>query len=348
MDKNLLIDIFHIPSRSGEEELMQQFICDYLDNLEIEYNIDDIGNIYNISYEDKPLLNAHMDTVQDLTDSKLQKFAKIRGDILSGYGVIGADDKCGIFIILELLKEMRFNFLFCVQEEVGLMGSSYFEKRNFFSDLPYGITLDRFGNSDIICNYNDYGTKEFEKTLSDIGKAYGYTPDRGVLSDADNISDQISTCNLSVGYYNHHTKGEFVAVSELENALKFVRAILFSVEENFEAPDKRFTYYEHYPNYFIHGYDDEDIGLEIENTSGEDKFKCFVTGEKSHLFYLPQVDKYISKRGAKILFSDIEDCGVFEELYSEDFTLTTLEDADEPTFRELEEIEAEFKNIVNK
>lgn len=336
MDTKLLMEIFHIPSRSGEEDFMQEFVCRKLKEYGKEYEVDEMGNVYNISYQDKPLLNAHLDTVQDIDDSRLQKFAKIRGNILSGYGVIGADDKCGVFIVLELLKEFDTNFLFSVQEEVGCKGAHHFEEHNTFDFIPYGLTFDRKGDSDIICYYNDYGTKDFEDKLHEIGIGFGYSPNSGILSDADALNEQISTCNLSVGYYNHHTKGEFVVLSELGNAIAYAKKLVSTIDENYSAPEKFRSYYN---EYFHHLYDEEEIVKEV-NTSP----KCFITGDKHELFYLDSVGKFISRRGAQILLSDLDDSGVMQELYE----TMKYEDALNTDFEELESIEEEFNKMLDK
>ena len=72
--------------------------------------------------------------------------------------------------------------------------------------ILYCIVLDRRGGSDILCTDNDYGTKEFETILKEIGKVYDYKPTRGLWSDTDILSDLLCCANLSVGYYNPHQK----------------------------------------------------------------------------------------------------------------------------------------------
>ncbi len=326
MNKELLLDIFHIPAQSGDEGKMQDFIIKFLGSEGIPYSMDDMGNIYNITCLEKPLLNAHMDSVQDTIDGYLQSFVSIYGNqFLKGYGNIGADDKCGIYMILELIKTNDFNFLFTVQEESGLMGSSFFIKHNDISFIPYGLTFDRMGSSDILCVYNDYGTPQFEEALEAIGKDFGYTAAMGLVSDADNISEQISTCNLSVGYYNHHTKDEFVDIEELENALKFSQSILSSVDCKFKAPYKMpVRYTRHGYGGFYGGYDsdyewnDEPITPE-ELAKLNEEMTCSITGKASdNLTYMKSLGTFISPEGADILYKELERSGIAYEMYDED------------------------------
>ena len=241
MNKNLLLEIFRIPSQSARERDIQQFIIKFLGENDVKHELDDIGNVFNIDQPDKPLLCAHMDTVQDDDDVQLAGLINLRKGILSGYGVIGGDDKCGIYIILNLIAQgfRDFNFLFCVEEEIGCVGSINFVQKKDISSFPYGIVLDRRNKGDIICAANGYGTKKFQSAISKIGKEFGYTPCAGAVSDADKLRTQISCANLSVGYYNPHLKNEYVIVSQLVNAENFTKAILDNVTENFQAPPER-------------------------------------------------------------------------------------------------------------
>lgn len=325
MNKKLLLDIFHISAQAGDEKNMQEFIIKFLELEKIPYSMDDMGNIYNITCLNRPLLNAHMDSVQDFIDGYLQNFTKIYGNqFLKGYGNIGADDKCGIYIILELLKTNSFNFLFTVQEESGLVGSSYFIRQNDISYIPYGLTFDRMGASDILCVNNDYGTPEFEKALEEIGKKFGYIPSTGLISDADNISDQISTCNLSVGYYNHHSKNEFVDIVELENALKFSQTILDNIDEKFEAPIKIMTRYTGYEGYYesdyYENYTKEEMAKSIHSGTLDETMICGITKKASdNLTYIKSLNCYVSPEGARTLYEDLERSGIIYEMYEQEY-----------------------------
>jgi acetylornithine deacetylase/succinyl-diaminopimelate desuccinylase-like protein len=258
MDEKLLLEIFRIPAMSYHEEKMADFIKKKLNEYKVPYKQDSMGNIYNISFKDRPLISAHMDTVQDETDTLLTDFIRIKGNYLSGYGVIGGDDKCGIYIILKTLKERNVNFIFFVQEESGGNGSSEWIKDRDLDHVLYGLVLDRMGNGDIICTKNDYGTKEFEIFLHEVGKDFGYSPAMGTFSDADRLNDLISCANLSCGYYGAHSKHEYVNLVDLENAFKYVNAIISHVNEKFEKPVVKNSYYGRgYGAYGSWDYDDD-------------------------------------------------------------------------------------------
>lgn len=302
MDKELLLKLFKIPAPTRKETAISGFIETYLSQNGIIYEKDKIGNIYNIGYKNKPLLSAHMDTVQGDDDTKLVDFIKIRGDCLSGYGVIGGDDKCGIYIILELLKTRKFNFIFSVQEENGGIGITNFVRDNYLGDILYCLVLDRRGSSDIICYNNRYGTLNFQNKLVSIGREFGYLTNTGIFSDANILSTKLSCANLSVGYHNPHTTNEFVFLSELENAKEYVITIIDEVKIKFEKP-KSYDY-DYCCNYDSYDYDsccDDFDELDLFDR----KYSCVFCRTYNNTFYLETLEKCICKSCAEKFFRDL-------------------------------------------
>lgn len=243
MDKELLIRLFQTPAISSNEKDMVDVVCDELDRINIEYSVDKMGNIYNLSKPNRPLLSAHLDTVQGDNDAKMAAFVRIKEGYIKGNGVIGGDDKCGVYAILQTLNNGdEVNFVFSVQEEIGGYGASYFTLMNDLSDIPYGLILDRRGSSDVICTQNEYGVKEFEDALLEVGKEFGFEKAMGTWSDADVYSEYMSCANISVGYYNAHTKDEFVILEELQNTIDFIHYVVTGITETFRIPTKKHNY----------------------------------------------------------------------------------------------------------
>ena len=94
----------------------------------------------------------------------------------SSSGILGADDRSGIAIILEVLSRIHqsnFNgtikFAFTVEEEIGLCGSREIDPE-FMNDIDAAIVVDRRGARDIVTSYanifpfcsEEFGVK-FEK-----------------------------------------------------------------------------------------------------------------------------------------------------------------------------------------
>ena len=365
MDKDLLLNIFRIGNPSGKEQEMANFIKNHLDANAIPYKEDEMGNIYNLEDKNLPILNAHMDSVQDDTDAKLSKFVKIRGDVLRGYGVIGGDDKCGIYIILDILKRRKVNFLFTMSEEIGCVGINAFMNQTTLTGYPYALTLDRYGSGDIICYDNDYGTKFFEDELERHGRDFGYKSERGVYSDADYISRDVSCANISVGYYSHHTKKEFVVLSELQNSIEFIEHLIDNLKTKFSPPSKAYSYKNNYYGYGksyysaktnynkIHSYEDYDYNDDYYYGESEYKTCCVKNTRGKGYYFIKSLGKYISKEGAEELINEIEDCGILYDTgsypmdgYKYDESIDSYYSNDKKGYEDDDDINALLEEIV--
>jgi tripeptide aminopeptidase len=290
IDDKVIYDLFNILAISGHEEKVIDFISDYLKKINVGYKMDEVGNIYGFNYKNKPMVSAHTDTVQNVVDGELLKFIKIRNDILSGYGVIGGDDKCGIYAILKLLKEgEKVNFLFSVSEETGGSGSQYFiqENASLISSVPYCIVLDRKGNSDIIGLRNFYCEEDLSEVVRNIGNTFGYDNGIGTFSDANNISEYTPCVNLSVGYYNPHSNYEYVNLKDLKNAIDFTHSIIKNVSGKFKIPSNPrhlpFEFEDNYNGYYDYCDDIIDDKRYVECDS------CGVYTNKRHIKYIKAI-----------------------------------------------------------
>ena len=214
-----------------------------------EYKDTNCHNIFSIR-EGKPLISCHTDsmkgTYSDIKKKKGQVFPAIEildaddGSIVAYRGdrqaVIGGDDGCGIFILLNLIETGHdISFAFFSGEEQGMIGSRCFSREERHKELlrsvPWALVIDRMGNSDIICTQNNYGSKEFEAALCRVGEAFGYRPARGFVSDADVLRNYISCANLSVGYYHAHSPEEFVVYEDVEKAYNYIHEIIGQLSE---------------------------------------------------------------------------------------------------------------------
>lgn len=192
------------------------------------------------------LLVAHMDTVHDNLPELIVYDAKL--DKMSSPNGIGGDDRCGIYMILEIVKHYNCSVLFCEDEEVGGIGAKKFIETDLAHELKfnYAIELDRKGGNDAVfydCDneeFENFITKEFYKT------AFGSFSDISIVAPFLGCA----AVNLSCGYYNAHTKTEYVVLREMEKSIEEVCAILERTTE-----DDKFEYIEaeHY-NYYKGSY----------------------------------------------------------------------------------------------
>jgi tripeptide aminopeptidase len=248
IDEELMLKLFRTSSPSNREDKVQTLIKEFLTKNAIDFKTDKIGNIFNLDIPDAPLLSSHMDTVEDtLKDSPLMKYVRIYdskeyGKYIKGYGVIGGDDKCGVFINLSLLKKYpnKINFIFSINEEKGMSGIQAVvkEQDKKFEKILFGIVIDRRGAGDIICTDKNYGTKEFETEIEKIGADFGYKSASGAASDAGYISEKVSCANISAGYYNPHSKKEFVIIDDMINAMNYADKLIATIKTRFIPPVK--------------------------------------------------------------------------------------------------------------
>ena len=241
--KELLKQLYLLRAYSGFEEPVRNFIITFLDQLHIPY-VNYNGNILGFNHPGAPLFSAHMDMV-NTEGYKLQKGEyKVESDYVFTIDAetcmrlyrdsdkkhqtsLGADDKNGIWVILNLLKEgKQINFAFCHSEEIGGAGSGQIVQdkdcATFIEQCKYCIVIDRRNASDIIGYKNKYCLCLDDK-LSTFAKNNGFKfePAHGSISDADRFSTLVECVNISCGYYEPHSSKEYTNLNELWNTLQF-------------------------------------------------------------------------------------------------------------------------------
>lgn len=150
-------------------------------------------------------LVAHLDTVHLMP--VIQVYHDLEEGVLWSPEGIGADDRAGVFSILEILgKGYRPSIIFCCKEEVGGVGAGHFviENPKPFEGVKYLIELDRQGEDDSV--YYRCANEKFEQMIN----SYGFNTEWGSFSDISIIAPAWEICavNLSVGYYDEHSLGE--------------------------------------------------------------------------------------------------------------------------------------------
>ncbi|UKK52696.1 hypothetical protein [Prevotella sp. E2-28] len=238
MNKDLLFQLYAIHSPSGNEKRMRKFLKKYIwaNCGEVKIEQDEHGNLLCTKGESDtyPCLASHIDQVQD-HHSKDFKVFEYNGDVFAWSAKsheqqgLGADDKNGIFICLELLKKFDvMKVAFFVGEEVGCKGSSAVDL-GFFKDCRFIVEPDRRGGGDLITEMS-VGKVCSDDFIAATGyKEFGYTFARGTITDVGELVERgvgISCLNLSCGYYDAHTDNEMTILDELENCLALVNNIV--------------------------------------------------------------------------------------------------------------------------
>ena len=199
------------------------------------------------------LLTAHMDTVHKETIKDFYEYVNEKGQhVLSSPQGIGGDDRCGIYMILDIIKKHKCSVLFCEDEESGGIGSRKFCKTEFIEDLSelkYLIELDRMNGTDAV--FYDCDNAEFTQFIEDNT---GYKEAYGSFSDISNLAPEcmVAAVNLSCGYYHAHTLGDEVVVEEMLNTIKVVKELLTAECEQFVYEEAKYSGY--YGRCYNYGY----------------------------------------------------------------------------------------------
>jgi tripeptide aminopeptidase len=220
--KETFIHLVRLASPSKQEGLVASYVKEYLNELGIEWVEDKAadalgatcGNI--IGWLDGEgeiplMLNAHLDTVQKPAEEVV---VREENGILKSDGttILGADDKSGVAIILEVLRVIKENNLphpplqpvFTICEEIGLLGAKHLDYS--LLKAKWGLVLDGGNPAEIIHRAPTANRLQFVV----IGKAAhaGVHPEEGINAiwlAAKAISslqlgriDEETTCNLGL------------------------------------------------------------------------------------------------------------------------------------------------------
>ena len=200
---------------------------------------------YIIAFGDIPVaLVAHMDTVHTSQIKDLY-YDREQNVMWSPQG-LGADDRAGVFSMIEILKRnFRPTLILTTDEEKGGLGADILTKeiKECPCDLNFLIELDRRGEDD--CVFYDCDNPEFEAYIEN----FGFKTSWGSFSDISYIAPAWKTAavNLSIGYENEHTKAESLNLSWMFDTIDKVCNILESVK-----PEDKFEYIES-PSAFPYG-----------------------------------------------------------------------------------------------
>lgn len=236
--KKTLFDLLQIPGETGNEAAVREYVLAELEDIKtkggsLDFSRDDQGNILGsiipprglerrsgragqVSRK-KMMFAAHLDVVREFSPSDK---VVVRDNIVSREkGILGADDRAGVAIILNLLKEVGnirkippFKFVFTVGEEQEQYGAEAINPE-FFEDVSFGISLDRRNCGNIVYKSpsQEYSTREFAEWVERLSSRVfteenKYVPCEGGISDLRVWSnkDTRPCVNLSVGYHEEH------------------------------------------------------------------------------------------------------------------------------------------------
>jgi len=257
-DLELLKEVLSVPTKTYKEDLMVEYLVNWLTENNIEYYVDEYKNVYATKQESIlippdfyfPCVISHTDTVHNIDTINIreeilenaQKQLKLSYKAYNNNGAptgIGGDDKCGVFACLKLLKELPYlKAAFFVSEETGCHGSKM-ANETFFANVGYGIQFDAPENWMI--TEKCFGQTLFERNSEFFEKCdviltegmdknsmqymvHPYTDVYALRSKFD-----FSCINISIGYYNYHTPNEYVVVEDVLNGIEMGRKMINSL-----------------------------------------------------------------------------------------------------------------------
>jgi putative aminopeptidase FrvX len=246
---NRLKEVLSIPTYSQDEKLMIEYLQKVLTEKGYQHYTDEHGNIYATKGESQnyPCFIAHTDTVHkvNLNLTVVEGYQKgetiLKGvDCVTGKPTgIGGDDKCGVFLALEMLDTLpNVKVAFFVSEEIGCRGSQHADPE-FFKNVGYAIQYDSpEGDSmslTLMGRYLFNQKSEFADKVTGLIKEHGisdwaYHP----YTDAWQIVEKfdIACLNLAAGYYQYHTANEYVVVDDVENGYQLGLKLVEVLGEN--------------------------------------------------------------------------------------------------------------------
>ena len=241
MRLDLLKQILAVPTCSQQEDRMVAFLIEHVRERGAarcgELVTDEWNNVYirKGRADHFPCVAAHIDTVQPLHTVEIIEHDGILFG-MDGQGQrtgIGADDKAGVFICLELLE--RFDDIavaLFASEEIGCVGAHH-APATWFKGVGYVIELDCPGRG--LVSYTSGGTRlfanegEFISTAAPVLQAHGLTRfQHHPFSDVMALRQRFdfSCLNLSCGYHNWHRSDEHIVISEVEAAVNAGAALI--------------------------------------------------------------------------------------------------------------------------
>ena len=183
------------------------------------------------------LLVAHMDTVHRQPVEQICYSAD--GAVAMSPQGIGGDDRCGVWMILQILRTTNCHVLFCEDEEVGCIGAKKFTVGSLRPQVNYIVELDRRGNNDAVFYRCD--NPEFE----DFVTSFGFETAGGSCSDISYIAPYLETAavNISCGYYCEHQRHEYIHLEEIELNADRVAQMVTQQTEHFEYMEQQDSFF---------------------------------------------------------------------------------------------------------
>ena len=182
------------------------------------------------------LLVAHMDTVHKQPVTTIC-YSEDGGIMMSPEG-IGGDDRCGVHMIMEIIKKTRCHVLFTEDEEIGCIGARDFARSKIRPQVNYIVEIDRRGRNDAVFYQCD--NREFTEFVC----CFGFEEARGSFSDISIIAPElgVAAVNISAGYYYEHSRHEYIVLAAVERNIDLISEMVQTPTERYDYMERRHSF----------------------------------------------------------------------------------------------------------
>jgi len=193
------------------------------------------------------LLMSHWDTVRQkqgkFADEPVLLFEQ-HGKLENQRGILGADDRAGIAMILEAVKQFENKpmLLFTNYEETGCEGMRQFLRDNllepFKDSINLAVSVDRRGHNQYVQYYTntDVGLEEFMIRL-------GYEQATGSWTDGEQLARRYNLAHVNVSYggYLPHTADEFILYDSYISGVERLANLIEGCDRKFFRSEEKPT-----------------------------------------------------------------------------------------------------------
>jgi putative aminopeptidase FrvX len=241
MRLDLLKRLLAVPTCSRREHRMVEFLLQHVRERGAKLCGSAWADTWNNVYlrkgivEPVPLVCAHIDSIFDWTEVEIvEQDGLLVGFDRNGQRTgIGADDKCGVFLCLELLE--RFEHIavaLFAQEETGYRGALSADAA-FFQCVGYAVEFDAPATG--LVSYSAGAQRlfqndgEFIRVAVPVLRRFGFVNfQRHPFTDVTGLRQRFafSCLNVSCGYHHWHTDNEHVNIAEVETTLAMATELI--------------------------------------------------------------------------------------------------------------------------
>ena len=216
MISSILKHILEAKRPTNDPENCKDFTVALLNRLNISHVGDIHGNI-TVDNGGDTCFTSHTDTVNNKVGQNALTLDKKGIVRVAGGGVLGADDGAGMYVMIRMiLAGKRGLYVFFATEEQGRIGSASYTMPDHIKKC---VSFDRKGYDNLITHQmSEVGCSAAfaDAFIAQFDLPYKKDP-TGSFTDSYSFFETVSECiNLSVGYFDQHTKNESLDTVFLE------------------------------------------------------------------------------------------------------------------------------------